>query len=55
METNELVNLGGRSWPNGLALDIHYHMLFLDGVYADRQDVRTRFRCAHSRYEGLIC
>ena len=28
----------------GSALNIHFHMLFLDGVYVERPDVSVRFR-----------
>ena len=40
-----LVQRFGRSGaPGALNLNIHFHMLFLDGVYTDRQDGSVRFR-----------
>ena len=34
--------------PGALNLNIHFHMLFLDGVYVDRHDGSTRFRWVSS-------
>lgn len=33
---------------SALNLNIHFHMVFLDGVYADRPDGSARFRCVRS-------
>jgi len=40
-----LIQRFGRSGaPGALNLNIHFHMLFLDGVYVDRLDGSARFR-----------
>jgi hypothetical protein len=44
-----LIQRFGRSGaPGALNLNIHFHMLFLDGVYVDRLDGSARFRWVRS-------
>ncbi len=44
-----LIQRFGRSGaPAALNLNIHFHMLFLDGVYVDRLDGSARFRWVRS-------
>jgi hypothetical protein len=44
-----LIQRFGRSGaPAALNLNIHFHMLFLDGVYVDRLDGSARFRWVSS-------
>ncbi len=44
-----LIQRFGRSGASGaLNLNIHFHMLFLDGVYVDRLDGSARFRWVRS-------
>jgi hypothetical protein len=44
-----LIQRFGRSGaPVALNLNIHFHMLFLDGVYVDRLDGSARFRWVSS-------